>query len=58
MKKLKLIAVFLLLAAFSMHAKAVTTYDLTGVGNSATINGALFKQWDGQPMGTGNGTNR
>ena len=50
-----LVAVTLVLTAFTMPAMAGMT-DLTysgAVSDPSNNNGAIFKQWDGKPTGTG-----
>jgi len=59
MKMFKLFSIFafLTLGMLSTAVWANVTVDLTSAtgfpNNSGTINGAIFRQWDGQPEGTG-----
>ena len=54
MKKFLVVFSFLILVVFCVPVPAnPTVVDLTTAGSQGTINGAIFKQWDGQPTGTG-----
>ncbi len=53
LKRLVCLSFVLLFGFFCVCVYGVPTVDLSTVGSSGTVNGAIFQQWDGQPTGTG-----